>query len=544
MIIVEDNTVFVVQLALKKTKCRVSSDSVKDFLLGHPSYPSLKAVCDALHKWGIEYYALKLTIEEILALEIPFITHFNQAGGQLAFVERIRNGNVTWQQRKGKKQTSNIEEFTKQISGAVIVIEPGQKAGEPGFRRKRQDKWIKTGLLPMAILTIILYAVYNFISNPGIHLNSAFLFLTLTKLVGITASLFLVLHELKIHTPIGDKLCGFSSKTDCGAVLTSNASRLFGDINWADAGIIYFTGTFLYLMGTTSIDGLGIQALLSVILLAYTLFSIYYQSVKLKKWCPFCLIVQLVLIAEFFISLPAFKNFSLQLLELGRLAFALMLPATIWVIFKMYLEKSYKSDQEHYSFLKLKREPELFRFLLKKDGYTEFAEITDSLIFGYPNAPVTITAFLSLYCTPCAQAFKKLKVLLENCPNIKLNAVFSVYTDDETQQIINALYYFRSTKGSNATLELIDSWYSLPKSAKKSSLNKEAIPEHYKVAQQVGNINQQLFEKYQIAGTPTIYVNGYEFPKQYEYSDLEYYIEDIKQLNLESKRQEACTQCN
>jgi hypothetical protein len=69
-------------------------------------------------------------------------------------------------------------------------------------------------------------------------------------------------------------------------------------------------------------------------------------------------------------------------------------------------------------------------------------------------------------------------------------------------------------------------------------------PEHYNVAEEIGNKNKQIFEKYQIAGTPTIYVNGYEFPGQYEYSDLEYYIEDIKQLTMESKRQEACVNCN
>ena len=45
------------------------------------------------------------------------------------------------------------------------------------------------------------------------------------------------------------------------------------------------------------------------------------------------------------------------------------------------------------------------------------------------------------------------------------------------------------------------------------------------------------------ANTPTIYINGYNFPNQYEYSDMEYYIEDIKSLTRESKRQEACVNC-
>ena len=44
--------------------------------------------------------------------------------------------------------------------------------------------------------------------------------------------------------------------------------------------------------------------------------------------------------------------------------------------------------------------------------------------------------------------------------------------------------------------------------------------------------------------TPTIYANGYKFPNLYEYSDIEYYIYEIKNLTRESKRQEACTNCN
>lgn len=45
-------------------------------------------------------------------------------------------------------------------------------------------------------------------------------------------------------------------------------------------------------------------------------------------------------------------------------------------------------------------------------------------------------------------------------------------------------------------------------------------------------------------GTPTIFVNGYKYPKQYEYSDMEYYIDELKKLNMESKRQEAGANCN
>lgn len=61
----EDNVVFILQKALKCYKIKVTKTSVKEFLLSHPYYPSLKSVCDALNKWNIDNYALNLELDEI-----------------------------------------------------------------------------------------------------------------------------------------------------------------------------------------------------------------------------------------------------------------------------------------------------------------------------------------------------------------------------------------------------------------------------------------------------------------------------------------------
>lgn len=542
----EDNTVFVLQQALRRFNIKVSDTSVKEFLLAHPYYPSLKSVCDALKKWGIEHYPLKLEIAEIKELELPFIAHFNNSGGLLVFVEEIKNGEVKYFLQKGKSQHETFVKFAEKLSGALVLIEPGQKIQEVNYKQNRQNEILKSSLLPLGIITILTFATFSFFSIVSSGIQSEFVFwgLLFTKIIGIVASLFLVLHELKIHTPLGDKLCGFSSKTDCDAVLGSNASRMFGSINWADAGVIYFIGTIIYFLGSDNVASLGLLAILSAVSLPYPVFSIYYQSFKLKKWCPFCLMVQLVLIGEFLILLPIFQEYIFSFINLFRLATAFLLPAAIWILFKAYREKLVEQLQEHYLFLKLKRNPDLFRFLLKSNGNTELAETMDSIVLGNPDAPVTLTAFLSLYCKPCALAFKKMKVLLDNCPDIRINAVFSVYRDEETQHVINTLYYLYATKGTDPALKFLDQWYTHPAQLLKTLDKNDTIPEHYEVAERIRDTNNHLYAIYQIAGTPTIYVNGYKFPEQYEYSDLEYYIEDIKQLTRESKRQEACVISN
>lgn len=542
----EENAVFVLQKAIKHFKIKVTETSVKEILLAHPHYPSLKSVCDALKKWNVDYYPLNLEMEEIKALEMPFIAHLKISGGQFVFVEGIKNNQVTFYASEGKAANEDFEKFSEKLSGAVVVLEASKISGEKEYREIHQNEIINNGLLPLSIITLFVFTVFNFISGSlNTFLITGFTFwgLVATKILGLTASIFLVLHELKVHTPFADKICGFSSKTDCDTVLSSNASKLFGWVNWADAGIIFFSGSLIYLLGASGKNSLWILAIISALSLPYPVFSIYYQSVKLKKWCPFCLIVQVVLIAEFSLLIPTLKSIAFSGIELLQLIVSFSIPASIWLIFKAFYNKSEEQKKEHYSFLQFKRNPDIFLHLLQSNGYTEFIENEDSLVLGNPDAKLTITAFLSLYCNPCAGAFIKLKKLLDDCPEVKINAVFAVYNDDESKKLINTLYSTYYKKGAEQTLDFLYKWYSMPKQNRKS-MYENGLQEDDDVAKQVGEKNKALFEQYKIVGTPTIYVNGYKFPTQYEYSDMEYYIDEIKNLTRESKRQEACANCN
>jgi len=62
--------------------------------------------------------------------------------------------------------------------------------------------------------------------------------------------------------------------------------------------------------------------------------------------------------------------------------------------------------------------------------------------------------------------------------------------------------------------------------------------------EKIAKNNNELFEKVKIPGTPTIYVNGYRFPRQYKARDIEYFTEEITSLTLERKGQEACSHCS
>ena len=269
-----------------------------------------------------------------------------------------------------------------------------------------------------------------------------------------------------------------------------------------------------------------------------------YPSLKsvcdgLKKWCPFCLVVQVTLIAEFLILLPLLGLISITLVDMLRLAAFFALVTTVWILYKSYFELSGDFNNEHYSYLRFKSNPGIFRFLLQKNGYINILENPGSFVFGNHDAPVTVTAFLSLNCNPCAGVFKEIKDLLDNTSQVRVNIVLSISPDEKSQKLAGYIYKLYNTGEKEKALEFSQRWYSRSRGEKNvivKSLRGE-FPEIEKITES----NKELFEKVKIPGTPTIYVNGYRFPRQYKVNDIEYFTDEIISLTLESKGQEACS---
>jgi protein-disulfide isomerase len=168
----------------------------------------------------------------------------------------------------------------------------------------------------------------------------------------------------------------------------------------------------------------------------------------------------------------------------------------------------------------------------------------NSLILGNPDAQVTITAFLSLHCGPCKNAFIQLKKLLDNCQDVNVNVIFSVHDDEQSKKLINSIYYIYQATGQSDTTDFLFNWYNTPRAERKELYDKD-LPKGFDKLIQIKEENQEMYEENKVSGTPTIFVNGYKFPKQYDISDIDYYLDEINNLIRESvfatsrKRQEA-----
>lgn len=542
----EDNTVFVLQKTIRYFKINIADITIKNFLLTHPYYPSLKCICDALDNWKIKYYALNLDIDEIENLNCCFIAHLNIHGGRFVFVEDIKNNCAVYFMHDDKPKIEKFDNFSKRMSGAVLILDPDKFSGDKEYKKVIQNQLIKKSILPLGILTLITFTFLNIVSGAFENfLQSDFplVFLLCTKLIGIIISIFLITHDLKLSSEIQDKICSFSFKTDCNTVLDSKASKIFGWLGWADMGLIYFIGTFLFLFAGDDIESFSILSFISLFTIPYPVYSIYYQSRKAKKWCPLCLSVQVILIIEFIFLFPFIENQLPSGIDFLRFFFVLIISATFWIYFKAYFNASRERETSYFSLQKFKRDPKVFIYLLKSSDAIKIPKKNENLIFGNLNPTTRLTAFLSLNCTPCAKTFNQIKSLLDSSGDFGLNIIFLDYGNNQIQKVVCTLYYTYEKKGSEVVLNFLDKWYALPKQKRNQYFMKE-FSEDINIDTKLLEENQKILKQLGVHSTPVIFINGYKFPSLFELDDIKYFRDELKILNGESKKQEACANCH
>lgn len=166
----------------------------------------------------------------------------------------------------------------------------------------------------------------------------------LYKTMGLASSIFLVLGEL--GHKIFDRVCIRGDHLDCHAVMNSPAAKLAGKVPMADLGVFYFSGGIILIaisvINPYFFDQIFLLSVLNLAALPYTFFSVIYQGLVIKKWCPLCLIVQLTFWLEFFhfysfltAGIPRFRieDFLPPIWSFG-------LPVILWLLFRPALRKS------------------------------------------------------------------------------------------------------------------------------------------------------------------------------------------------------------
>lgn len=496
-------------------------------LISHPSYPSLEAFSETLSYLGIPHEAYIADYTSLLKANLPALLHLDVNEGVFVLLVNINEKEVTlYIPEKNKNIKVTKEVFIKQWSGITLSVAIQMQA-----KKSRVNLRKLLFIIGIILACIIMSVFYSFVNIP------IMLYLLMgISFMGVVLSVFILFHEFGIENEISSEVCGFTEKVDCEAVLSSPASKIFNIISLGDIGLIYFSSNFLMLLIIPLLrqpeSYISLLFSLSICALPYSFFSLYYQKVKVGRWCPFCLLVLLMLWLSFICYLPIVEG---EFILSGK-AFYLWgvlggVLTALWFFIKPYIFVIQKKKLIDIELLKLKRNTLVFDLFFKNQRIYDMRFDDAEIMLGNLSSQLTVTTLISSKCPYCKKVIKEFleKNQNENCLFkwvIRFNNSGLVKRDDFL--FAEYLSFLYNKKRELFILALTD-WANgvdYSRWLKKYSITEVNFEEALYVDRVDWIIENSLWK------TPVIFLNNKELPDIYKPSDLDILLinEDIVNL--------------
>jgi hypothetical protein len=508
-----DNAINTVTQWLKLLGAKVTPATVRRTLEHHPEFPALNSLSDALDRWRIDNAAFRLgMVEQLRELPLPLIVHQKQNGGRFRLITELEGDKLTyWDSEQGIGHQS-LGSFEQIWSGVVLIAEVNTDSGETNYKSEHRKQWLKALWQPAAFTLFGLVLILTLVLLPNTTwVQSGWL---LTKTVGLALSIVLLAKQFGSRNSLIDRLCRVGAKSSCQSLLDSPAAKLGGWLSWAEIGTLYFAGGLI----VTLISPSPLLGWMAFSALPYTLFSVYYQARVARIWCPLCLGVQAIFVAE------AAWSFTQPLLPITDIhvfttLFAFALAALGWILLRPVLESAQQRSGDHQELMAFKRNPLLFDTLLREqEPMPVLPTHLRPLWLGQSDAAHTLTIVTNPYCGPCKQQHKDLEVLLSQSPAIKVGLIFftSEVASDKVTRLAQHLLALDSTQVHDA----LTAWFTQPQFNYEVWAQKFPLPAHSDDAQSIAIEHGRWCWSVGVTATPTTFFDGYRLPVLYQLTDL------------------------
>jgi len=335
---------------------------------------------------------------------------------------------------------------------------------------------------------------------------------------------------MHIHSQYAEKICSLFSKSDCNNVLESEAAKLWGVFGWSETGLGYFTANVLLILFIPKT--IPLLAILNIFTLPYSFWSVWYQKVKVRQWCPLCLIVQVLLWSIFisncifsFIKPPEINFAFLQEIVLAGSVYAvlvfgfnLLIPA---------LSGRGEMEKVKQEINSLKANEEVFKTMLTQQPYYEVSKADSLILFGNFDAQLQITILTNPFCNPCARMHKRVeKILKDTKREVCIQYILSSFSPDLefANKYLIAAYL---QKKQSEFERIIAGWFEKGKPLKEAFFRDMQLDMTSSEVEAEFQKHEAWREKTQLRATPTVLVNGYKLPDNYKIEDLRY-LERLK----------------
>lgn len=503
------------------TACGIKANKnfLKDELTAHPDYPALTSVADVLDAGGMEYLAVRTSMEYATEFKYPLLAHIKRGTDEQGLVI-VKNEN----------EWKDNNELANQWTGALLMPEKNAK-----WKHTDNDEYIKAEqnkkqLSIAALVTVFAITVATITQQTAV----AIILFTLFSTAGLIIAWLTFTTELGLQNQLVKQVCNsINPAGGCSKVLKSKQAKGIAGISPADAALAWFTMQWFFIITGTWIvvlsplQTIAIQLSLAGIVVAA--WSIISQKFIVKQWCALCIGLAAVLALQFataLVDIPTIINIQ------AGLAYFFGLPLFLLLIIspiKQLLKISIKQKPLQQQLKKWKQDANVFMGLWKQQPWVDCTIWEHELQIGNPTAPVQITVACNPYCGPCAAAHKKIDKLLETkSDKLGVSIRFSINakrTEDNRTKAVQILLQNHIKKG-NAPKALTE-WFE--------KMNLEIWKDRYKPDEtiDVRHLLQQHDEWANDAGitfTPTFFVNGRQLPGQYGIDEIGILLPQLKEI--------------
>ncbi|MEM9820020.1 MAG: vitamin K epoxide reductase family protein [Bacteroidota bacterium] len=520
---------------LHKNDIRIDQEELALQLQSHPSYPSLHSLTDVLSHFKINNLALRLPTEASTLEQMPkvFMATVQVDGVKhLTLIERQKNGvHVTYQSRK--KQMIAVAQFLKQWNGIVLVIEKDEQTREvkenTSYDFLQHVGW---GFIVLIMAGLVWSKATYF---AGFHFA--------LSLIGGYLSLLIVRYELGWQSTTSNQLCNLSERTSCDAVFHSKGASLFGKVKLVDLCVLSFATyslhwLLLFLVGQSAS---ALVAVLSLGALPFVVYSLYYQSQIIRKWCPLCLGIVTVLLLQALSTLLLPSS-----LEAWRIAWeevvywlaTFTMVALAWASLSKILRKQSALKTAELKLVQFKRSYAVFKAFYRYGiPLATNIDLPGEIVLGNPQAKLQLTIVTSPKCRYCREVHQGVERLLQRAKeDFGITIRFATNTnqpEEEHYQLLSQLLFIYQKQGPSACRQAMDVLYDEYADHSAWLQTQTKIPDD-----EIQNYNlvldwqREWGHDNKINFTPAVYLNGNQYPKEYELADLAYFKDDLlKEIN-------------
>lgn len=515
---------------LKHFDIRSDRKDLQLLLQSSPSFPSVLSIIQTCVYFGLNTKAYKADYDVLLKNNMPVLVHLKEDSDEkFVLVNKVTDKCVIYRDATTLKTIkTSVEDFSAKWTGILILSESNEVEKSP----KKKISLKKHGIVALfliAILTILLYDIQNI----GVFSVVTFVL----KCAGIWLTFNLIRHEKGISNTLSDEFCRKTTAFDCDKVLASGASRIFNTVSLADIGFVYFVTGLAALVLSVFSSGqntiLSILFYLSVCATPFILFSVLYQKIVVKKWCPLCLSVIGVIFLEICLFLFYPDKFPIRgyVQPFILLSFSFTVGIIIVYVLKRLLQEQQNALTNKIERLRMKRSPLILATVFSRQQQTLIPQ-KHPIIIGNQQAPVVITTLLNPMCRPCAKTVRSITSLMDKYPQSLLWQLrFDGIESDEyhpINQIQLHLMQLCNNKTDDVKLQIISDWYhkqSVQRFTKKYSFKEITKQTLLDFAKQ--NAENKLLNVRKI---PTMWINNREFPEEYSVDDIPFLLTDVNLL--------------